>query len=98
MALYVHAATVEDVTVQSLLRHAAPTAEVILSIRYASHTVHVEVVDNGVPQQVDLVSFEQIPLNVIPASRNTSVRSGRPSHGTAAFEGVAVPSSCTYPA
>jgi Ca-activated chloride channel homolog len=26
-----------------------------------------EVVDNGVPQQVDLVSFEQIPLNVILA-------------------------------
>src|SRR5439155_10776055 len=24
-----------------------------------------EVLDNGVPQQVDLVSFEQIPLNVI---------------------------------
>jgi Ca-activated chloride channel family protein len=25
-----------------------------------------EVLDNGVPQQVDLVTFEQIPLNVIP--------------------------------
>ena len=26
-----------------------------------------EVLDNGVPQQVDLVSFEQIPLNVVLA-------------------------------
>jgi Ca-activated chloride channel homolog len=44
-----------------------------------------EIVDNGVPQQVDLVSFEQIPLNVILAlDMSESVAGERLDHLRAA--------------
>src|SRR5262245_39064061 len=40
-----------------------------------------EILDNGVPQQVDLVSFEQIPLNVILAlDMSRSVEGERLDH------------------
>jgi len=52
-----------------------------------------EILDNGVPQQVDLVSFEQIPLNVILAlDMSDSVAGARLDHlrraGTALLAGL----------
>lgn len=52
-----------------------------------------EILDNGVPQQVDLVSFEQIPLNVILAlDMSDSVAGERLDHlrgaGTALIAGL----------
>ncbi len=48
-----------------------------------------EILDNGVPQQVDLVSFEQIPLNVILAlDMSDSVAGERLDHLRGAGGGV----------
>src|SRR5262249_3615898 len=48
-----------------------------------------EVLDNGVPQQVDLVSFEQIPLNVVLAiDMSQSVSGDRLDHLRDASDGL----------